>query len=41
MKPVAEMTLAELEAELAAIRAVQAWRKLRREAAICSAMAAA
>ncbi|ESY58307.1 hypothetical protein X744_12865 [Mesorhizobium sp. LNJC372A00] len=32
MKPTSEMTLAEIDAELAAIRAVQAWRKAQREA---------
>jgi hypothetical protein len=34
MNPYAHMTLAELEAELAAIRAVQQWRHEQREAAI-------
>ncbi|CAN7701189.1 hypothetical protein [Mesorhizobium sp. LjNodule214] len=31
-KPISEMTLAELDAELAAIRAVLAWRRAQREA---------
>ncbi len=31
MKPYSDMTLDELEAELAAIRAVQAYRKAQRE----------
>lgn len=34
MKPYSEMTMAELAAELVAIRAVQAWRRAQREAAI-------
>ncbi|MCZ8547633.1 hypothetical protein OOJ09_25895 [Mesorhizobium qingshengii] len=34
MKPYSEMSLAELDAELAAIRAVQAWRREQRMASI-------
>jgi hypothetical protein len=41
MKPIAEMSLAELEAELAAVRAVQAWRREQREASILAEAVAA
>jgi hypothetical protein len=33
MTPISKMTIAELDAELAAIRAVLAWRRAQREAA--------
>lgn len=37
MKPVADMTLEELDAEIAAIRAVQQWRREQREATLLTA----
>ncbi|WP_287300764.1 hypothetical protein [Mesorhizobium sp.] len=41
MKPYSQMTIEELVRELAAIRAVQAWRRKQREAALLAQAVAA